>query len=115
MLDEGDAIDLDAVIEGQAEVFGERALARSVEAGHPNAHFVFTANVHGGFHLEQQVFKLLVDAVGHHVFGDFGSESGLLRNTVGDDLFYAAMDVLGWVEKLLDVHIVIPCLDQPPT
>ena len=71
MLDEGNAINSDAVIKCQTQILGKRALTRTIETRHPDADFIFTTNIHGGFHFEQEILELLVDAVGDHIFGDF--------------------------------------------
>jgi hypothetical protein len=106
VLDEGYAVDRDAIVEGQAQVLGEGAFARAIEAGDPDADFILAADIHRGFHLQQQVLELLVDALGDHVFGDFRLQSGLLRNAIGDDLLDVAMDILARVEQLSDLHLV---------
>ncbi|MDT4865681.1 hypothetical protein FQZ97_1004990 [compost metagenome] len=104
MLNERDAIDLDAVVKSQTEVLGQRALTRAVEAGNPDPHLVFTTCIHGSLHLEQQLVELLIDAVSHHILGDLGLETCLLRDAIGDDLFDAAVNVFAGVEKLFDFH-----------
>ena len=67
VLDEWDAINGDAIVKCQAQILGERALTRAIEARHPDANFIFATNVHGGFHLEQEILELLVDTVGDNV------------------------------------------------
>ncbi|MNN38032.1 hypothetical protein D3C81_1520070 [compost metagenome] len=78
VLDEWNAINGNAIVKCQAQILGERALTRAIEARHRDADFVFATNVHGGFHLEQEILKLLVDAVGNHVFRDFRFQARLL-------------------------------------
>ncbi|MCY1417035.1 hypothetical protein D9M71_325550 [compost metagenome] len=104
MLNERSTIDLDTVVEGQAEVFGKRALARAVETGDPDAHFVLTASIHGSFHPAQQLVELLVDSVCHYILGDLSLETLFLGDSVGDDLLDASVDVFAGVEKLFDFH-----------
>ena len=108
VLQERGAVDLALVIEGQAQVLGERALARTVEAGHPDADFVLATRFHGQLHAVQQLAELLFDALGDDVFRDLGLEAVFLRRTVGDDLLDVAEDVLARVEERTNVHCSFP-------
>ena len=56
--------------------------------------------------LEQQTFKLLVNAVSNDVLRYFCFKTGLLRHAIGNDLLNAARNVFASVEELLDSHVV---------
>lgn len=121
MLQERLTVDYAVTVQGKAEILGERALARTIEAGHPHPDLVSSADVHGGLHLFEQVFELLLDPVGYLVFGDFRPQPCLLGGLIGDDLLDRAVDVPAGIEKGADrghgdvqsCHIV--GIDQLPT
>jgi hypothetical protein len=75
VLDEGGAVDLALIIESQAQVLGERAFARTVEAGNPNADLVLATRFHGQLHAVEQLTELFLDALGDHVLRDLGLEA----------------------------------------
>src|SRR5690606_10819310 len=110
-------IDRDRLVEGEAQVLGERALARAVEARDPHTDLVVAARVHRELHAIEQLTELLVDVVGDYVLRDLRLEPVFLRRAVGDDLLDRPVDVLAGVEQRTDGrHLYAPELaHQPPT
>ena len=99
VVDERRAVDGALIIERQAEVLGERALARTIEARDPNTHFVFATGFHRELHAIEELAELLLDALGDHVLGDLGLEATFLRGAIGDDLLDGPVNVLAWIEE----------------
>jgi hypothetical protein len=99
VLDERRAVDGALVVEGQAEVLGERALTGTVEARDPDADLVFATGLHRQLHAIEELAELLLNALGDHVLGDLSLEAAFLRGAIGDDLLDGPVDVLAWVEE----------------
>ena len=102
MLQERLTVDYVVTVQGKAEILCERALARTVEARHPNADLVASADFHGDLHLFEQVSKLLLDPVGHLVLRDFRPQPAVLGGLISDDLLDRAVDVPAGIEEGAD-------------
>jgi hypothetical protein len=88
-----------AVLEGVAEVLGERTLARAEEPGDPDPHAL--GRLGGGLGDGLQELAVLVpDAVGGDVLGDLGVDRRLVGLIDLDDLLDLAAEVTG--EQLAD-------------
>jgi len=103
MPQEGLSIDLYRLIECETEIFGERALARAVEAGDPHSDLMAPAGFHRRLDVLQQSFELILDAVGDDILGDFRLQPLRLRRLVGDHLLDRAVDAAARVEEGVDL------------
>ena len=98
VLDERSSVDRSLVVEGEAEIFGEGALARAIEAGHPDSHFVLATSLHGHLHAIKELAELLLDALRDHIFRDFSLQPVFLGSTISDDLLDRPINVLGRIK-----------------
>src|SRR5258708_2178170 len=100
---EGLAVDLYALVEGEAEILRERALARSVEARDPDPDLVPAAGFHGRLNILQQPLELVLDAVGDDVLSDLRLQPLFLRSLIRDHLFDRPVYALIGVEQRADL------------
>ena len=108
VLEKAGAVHAHALVEGQTEILGEGTLARAVEARDPDAHLIAAAHIHCHLHPGEQALKLFLKVRGDDILGDLRPQTHLLRRAVGNHLLNRAVNVLGWVEKLLERrHIVV--------
>jgi len=91
-IEERFAVDRARRVEGRAEVFGERALAAAVKAGHPDADLrhltapdAFAENV-------EELSEAGLDIVRNLVFGDLTRQAVLLLGVIVDDFLNGPVD-----------------------
>ena len=99
MPQEGLAVDLHALVEGEAEILRERALARSVEARDPDPDLVPAAGFHRRLDVLQQALELMLDAVGDDVLADLRFQPLFLRRLIRDHLFDRPVYALIGIEQ----------------